>query len=136
MTKKPSTSARKRHEAKYFNLSESNDAGMDNAFWVYKKRKGYYLRSGEEGKLGGPCKTISEALGWDGIQYSGEYVEIDTNVQLEELFEIMNTYSFEPLLHNLYRLTLNGIEIDAQSFKNFVIWHADCHKSSAKDRSR
>jgi hypothetical protein len=137
MTKKRTTSARKQREAKYFNLHESNSAGMDNAFWVYKKRKGYYLRSGEEGELGGPCKTISEALRWDGIQYGGEYVEIDTNVQLEELFEIMNTYSFEPLLNNLYKLTLNGIEIDAQSFRNFVIWHADCRKSSAaRNRTR
>jgi hypothetical protein len=90
MTKKPTTSARRRHEG-----------------------------------LGGPYDTISEALNWGEIRYMGEDVEIDTNVQLEELFEIMNTSSFEPLLHNLYRLTLNGIEIDAQSFKKFVIWHAD-----------
>jgi len=39
--------------------------------------------------VGGPDKTISDAL-WDG-EYGGEYVEIDTNVTLEELFEIMHT---------------------------------------------
>ena len=133
MTKKPSR--RKRREAKYFNLHESNSGGMDNAFWVYKKRKGFYLRSGEEGELGGPCKTISEALGWDGNQYCGEYVEIDTNLRLEELFEIMNTYSFEPLLHNLSKLTLNSIEIDDQSFRNFVIWYAKRCKSSTATKT-
>jgi hypothetical protein len=136
MTKRPTTSARKRREAKYFDLSESNNAGMDNAFWVYKKRKGYYLRSGEEGELGGPCTTIAEALSWDGRQYSGEFVEVDTNIQLEELFEIMSMYSFEPLLHNLYKLTLNGVQIDAESFKNFVTWHAECHKASTAKTKR
>jgi len=43
----------------------------------------------------------------------------------------MNTNSFEPLLHNLCELELNGVEIDAQSFKNFVIWYAECRKASA-----
>jgi hypothetical protein len=131
MAKESTTSARKRRESKYFNLHESNSAGLDVAWWVYKKRKGFYLSASENGELGGPCKTISEALGWDGTQYGGEYAEIDTNVQLEELFEIMNTYSFEPFLHNLSRLELNGVEIDVQSFKNFVIWYAECRKASA-----
>jgi hypothetical protein len=134
MTKKPTSPPRKHRETKYFNLHESNSNGMDNAYWVYKKRKGYYLSSGEEGELGGPSNTISEALGCDLRQYGGEYAEIDTNVQLEELFDIMNMYSFEPLLHNLCNLNLNEIEIDAQSFKNFVTWYAECCKRSAAKR--
>jgi hypothetical protein len=44
---------------------------------------------------------------------------------LEELFEIMNTYSFEPFFHNVSTMTLNGIEIDAESFKNFAVWYAE-----------
>jgi hypothetical protein len=78
MTKKPTTSAKGRDKVKHFNLSESNDHGLDNGFSVSKKRKGYYLYSTEEGEPGGPCDTISEALNWGGITYMGEYVEIDT----------------------------------------------------------
>lgn len=134
MTKKPTSSARKRREAKYFILGERNSSGLDNAWKVYRKKKGFYLWSGELGEVGGPSKTISDALRWDDGQYGGEYVEIDTNVTLEELFEIMNTYRFGPLLHNLSELVLNGVEIDAQSFKNFVIWHAEWRKVSAENK--
>jgi hypothetical protein len=130
MTKK-STTARPRRKAKYFSLHESNSSGLDAAYWIYKKKKGFYLSTGEEGQIGGPAKTIADAITWGAIQYGGEYVEIDTNVRLEELFELMNTCSFEPLLHNLSRLELNGVEIDAESFKNFVIWYAECQKASA-----
>jgi hypothetical protein len=90
-----------------------------------------HLSASEEGEIGGPCKTISDAMGWGAGQHGGEFVEIDTNIQLGELFEIMNTNSFEPLMHNLSRLTLNGVDIDAQSFQNFVTWYADCRKASA-----
>lgn len=134
MTKQPTSSARKRREAKYFILGERNSSGLDNAWKVYRKKKGFYLWSGELGEVGGPSKTISDALRWDDGQYGGEYVEIDTNVTLEELFEIMNTYRFGPLLHNLSELVLNGVEIDAQSFKNFVIWHAEWRKVSAENK--
>ena len=133
MGKKSATSARKRREAKYFRLRETNSSGLDNAWSVYKKRKGFYLWASEEGEIGGPCTTISEALCWGANQYGGDYAEIDTNVRLEELFEIMNTNSFEALLHNLCKLELNGVEIDAQSFKNFVIWYAECRKASPKN---
>jgi hypothetical protein len=102
---------------------------------VYRKRKGFYLRSSEHGELGGPCKTILEALGWGMNTYGGEYVEIDTNVQLEELFEIMSSYNFAPLLHNLSKIIINGIEIDDQSFKNFVIWYAECRKRSSAQKT-
>jgi len=113
MTKKPNSSARKRRKAKYFNLGERNSSGLDNAWRVYRKKKGFYLANSEQGEFGGPSKTISDALCWDSGQYGGEYVEIDTNVTLEELFEIVHTSSFEPFLHNLYELVLNGVEIDA-----------------------
>jgi hypothetical protein len=131
MAKKSATAVRKRRISKYFTLSESDSAGLDVAWWVYKKRKGFYLSASEEGEIGGPCKTISDALGWGGNQYGGEFAEIKTNVQLEELFDIMNTSGFEPFLHNLSQLHLNGVEIDAQSFKNFVIWYAEYRKRSA-----
>ena len=131
MGKKSATSARRRGEAKYFSLRETNSSGLDAGWSVYKKRKGFYLSSGESGEIGGPCTTISEALCWDANQYGGDYAEIETNVQLEELFEIMNANSFEPLLHNLSQLHLNGVEIDAESFKNFVIWYAEYRKRSA-----
>jgi hypothetical protein len=127
---KKSTTARPRRETKYFNLHERNSAGLDAAYWVYKKKKGFYISSGEEGEMGGPCQTISEAICWDAIQYGGEYVTIDTNVRLEELFDIMNTNSLEPLLHNIDTLDLNGVEIDASSFRNFVIWYAEWRKAS------
>jgi hypothetical protein len=129
MARKSTTSPRKRREAKHFSLHESNSSGLEAVYSVSKKRKGFYLWASEEGQIGGPFKTISEALSEAG--YSGEYVEIDTNGALEELFEIMNTHSFEPLLHNLSQLHLNGVEIDAQSFKNFVIWYAEYRKASA-----
>jgi hypothetical protein len=54
---------------------------------------------------------------------------IDTNVQLEELFEIMNTHNFEPMLHNLSSLHLNGVEFNANAFKHFVIWYAEYQKA-------
>jgi hypothetical protein len=42
-------------------------------------------------------------------------------------------YNFEQLLRDLPSLQLNGVEIDAQSFKDFVIWYAECRKALAKD---
>jgi hypothetical protein len=65
------------------------------------------------------------------IEYGGQNVEIDTNVQLEELFEIKNMHNFEHLLHYTSRLQLNGVEIDVGSFRNFVIWYAEYRKASA-----
>jgi hypothetical protein len=116
-----------RGEAKYFDLEEG-----DYAYWrVYKKRKGFYLWASEQGEIGGPCTTISEALDCDANQYGAERAKIDTNIQLEELFDIMNMHNFEPFMHNLSRLELNGVEIDAESFRNFVNWYAECRKISA-----
>jgi hypothetical protein len=137
MTKKAPTSARKPREAKYFKLNESSyDSSGEYyseyaSWWVYKKRKGFYLRAGELGEVCGPCATISEALAGDGTQYGAEHAEIDTNLHLEELFEIMLMYNFEPFMHNLSQLILNGVEIDVESFKNFVMWYAECSKASA-----
>jgi hypothetical protein len=127
LTKKSAGRAKKRREVKYFDLEEG-----DYASWrVYKKKKGFYLWAGELGEICGPCTTIAEALDWDGNQYGAQYAKIDTNIQLEELFDIMIMHNFEPFMHNLSRLELNGVEIDAQSFKNFVMWYAECRKASA-----
>src|SRR5215831_1609531 len=95
---KKSTTARPRREAKYFTLE---DLEVGAAWQVYKKKKGFYLWAGESGEVNGPYTTISGALNWGAIQYGAEYAVIDTNVQLEELLEIMNAHNFEPLLHNL-----------------------------------
>jgi hypothetical protein len=95
------------------------------------------LRKGRKGSIFFQAKKSpavqrrrSWKLTWDAAQFGGEYAEIDTNVQLEELFVIMQAHCFEPFLHNLSSLVLNGVEIDAESFKNFVIWHAECGKLS------
>ena len=101
---------------------------MDNAFWVVKKRKGYYLYGNEVGEVGDANETICDALNADLNQYAGGRVEIDTNIHLEELLEIMNTQAFEPLLHNTHSLTVNGAEIDIKSFRNIVAWHAEVSK--------
>ena len=36
----------------------------------------------------------------------------------------MTTNAFETLLHNLDHLEINHVEIDAQSFKDFLAWYA------------
>ena len=55
-----------------------------------KRRKDFIFGPANRVKVNGPCKTISEGLDWEGVQYGPQYAKIDTNVQLEELFEIMN----------------------------------------------
>jgi hypothetical protein len=72
------------------------------------------------------CTTISEALDYEAIQYAGGTVEIETNIHLEELLEIMDMHNFEPFLHNTDSLTINGVEIDMDSFRRFVVWLAKC----------
>jgi hypothetical protein len=130
--KKASKSGKARSKArqpKYFNLHESNSAGMDNAWRVVKKRQGFYLIGNEVGQVGPPCGTIGAALDWDGNQYSGGSVEIDTNIRLEELFEIMRQHNFEPLLDNTDSLVINGAEIDSEAFRKVVFWYATICKN-------
>jgi hypothetical protein len=105
---------------------------MDNAWSVVRKRKGFYLYGSELGQVAGPCKTISEALTWGLNQYGGSRAKIETNIPLEELFDLMNTNSFEPFLHNLEHLELNGVEINVESFKDFVTWHAQMDKPGSE----
>ena len=97
---------------KYFNLDESNSAGMDNSWQVVKRRKGYYLYNNEIGWVGDANKTICDAL--NDTQYAGGRVRIETNIHLEELLEIFNTHAFDPLLHNTESLTVNGAEVDIE----------------------
>jgi hypothetical protein len=112
-------------KVKFFELSERNDNGLDSFYWVQKKRDGFFLRmTEEECEPCGPHATIEGALNDGARQYGGEYVEIDTNVRLEELFDIMGSQAFEPLLHNASQLILNGAEIRVQSLSDFVSWHA------------
>jgi hypothetical protein len=101
---------------------------------VYKKRKGFYLWGSEVGEVGAPSRTIREALDWEGNQYGGEDVEIDMNIQLEEVFEIMNTSNFEPLLNNMSSLRINGVPIDVQSLRNFVAWYATYREVLAESK--
>jgi hypothetical protein len=118
MTMKTKTVARKSRKEKYFDLEEG-----DNAWWVKKGRNGYYLYNGESGRVEDcPSKTIGEAL-YDAGQFSGGCVQIKTNINLEELFAILNTNPFEPLLQNTESLTINDVEIDIDSFKSVLIWY-------------
>jgi hypothetical protein len=130
MTEKSKPSVRKPREQKYFSMEERNSAGMDNYWHVGKRKKGFYLTVSEQGQVAGPCSTIGEALSDDARQYSGGEVKINTNISLEELFEIMNMYSFEPLLHNTDTLILNGVEIFFDSFKDVLVWYAEVCKKN------
>jgi hypothetical protein len=114
---------RKLREKKYFIMEEANEAGMDNAWSVARRRNGYRLHNGETGWSEHSGKTIRDALEADGQQYSGGFVRISTNVGLAELLDIMNSYSFEPLLHNTDTLEINGVGIDIDVFRQFLGWH-------------
>jgi hypothetical protein len=62
----------------------------------------------------------------DGLrQYGGSDVVINTNVGLEELFEIMNNQAFGPLLSNNNTIVINGSEIDVESLRNVVAWYTE-----------
>jgi hypothetical protein len=111
-------------------MRERNDSGMDNDWYVGKRKKGFYLWVSEQGDVAGPCGTIAEALSDDGRGYSGGQVEINTNISLEELFGIMDMNSFGALLYNTDTLTINDVEISMDSFKDVVVWYADIQKRS------
>jgi len=137
MTKKPKPLARKRREAKYFNMSESNEAGMDNAWWVSKSRKGFFLYGNEVGKVSEyPESTIRGALFSEMMEFNGGDVSIDTNVGLEELFEIMTSPAFNVWWHNTESLTINNVELDVDSFKNVSDWYKKiCEDKKGKHSS-
>ena len=128
MTEKSKPSVRKPREPKYFRMRERNSAGMDNEWYVEKRKKGFYLTVSELGQVGGPCSSIGEALSDDARQYSGGEVQIDTNISLEKLLEIMSLYSFEPLLSNTDTLTINGVEFFIDAFKDVLVWYAEVCK--------
>jgi hypothetical protein len=116
------SASKKQRKTKFFNLQEQNDAGMDNAYWVIKKKKGYQLSGNELGAIGGPESDIAASLGSDGIQYSGEYAQIQTNLSLEDLLEVFTMNSFDPLMNNLSTISINDVDIDAEQFKTAVSW--------------
>ena len=95
---------------------------MDNAYWVIKRKKGYQLSGNELGAIGGPESDIAASLGSDGIQYSGEYVQIQTNLSLDDLLEVFTTNAFDPLMNNLSTISINDVDIDAEQFKTAVSW--------------
>jgi hypothetical protein len=104
---------------KYFNMEES----AISTWRVSRKRKGYYLYGNELGQVGDASPTICDALNSDPQFGGDERVKIDTNVKLEELFAIMNSYAFETLMHNTSSFVINNAEIDKESLRNVVIWY-------------
>ena len=106
---------------KYFNLYDNEIS----YYWISKKRKGYYLYGLELGEVGGPAATICQALNSDPQFGGSDYVKIETNVGLEELFEILNSYAFETLMNNTFTLNINGVEIEKQPLQRVLTWYKD-----------
>ena len=74
------------------------------------------------GRIEGAARTIANATYSVG-QFSGGYVEIETNVRLDELFTILKGNPFEVLYTNTSSLTINGVEIDPDALKKVVEWY-------------
>src|SRR5262245_55973909 len=123
----------KRTQAKYFTLEEIDQGG---GWSVTKKRNGFCLSGSEVGQVGEGCKTICEALNVERSIFGGSDVRIDTNIELEELLQTMKSQAFATLLHNLDHLVINSVEIDAQSFKNFLSWYAETSELKRKSSER
>ena len=131
MTKKSKKLAGKHRtprKRKYFNLLDSEIS----YFWVSKKRKGYYLYGVELGEVGGPAATICEALNWDPQFGGSDRVKIETNVPLDEIFEILNSYAFETLMHNTSSFAINEVEIDKEFLQRVLIWYKAMRKTEKK----
>lgn len=128
MRKKAARSAPKRR-AKYFSVEES----AISSYGVERKRKGYYLYGSELGQISDACETIEGALNCEALQYGGNshIVTIDTNVPLDELFTILNSYAFEPALDHAPTFKINGAEISGQCLRSVVAWY---HKQIRRDR--
>jgi hypothetical protein len=120
--------ARKLRKTKNFSLREANDRGLDNYWWISRKRKGYYLNGNEVGEVAGPCESIAEAASSDP-EFGGDIVEIKTNVGLEELFSILNGYSFKGLFTDAPTLSVNDVEVDPKSLGKVVEWYAKVAQS-------
>jgi hypothetical protein len=131
MTKKPKSMARKHgtpRKTKYFNLEDSDIS----FFWVSKKHNGYYLYGVELGEVGGPAATICEALDCDPQFGGSNRFIIETNVRLEELFEILNSYAFESLMYNTSSLKINDVEIDKECLQRVLIWYKAMRETEKK----
>ena len=113
---------RKVRKIKQFSLHEANDHGLDNFYWVSKGPRGFYFNGHEVGRIAEAPQTIADAACSVG-QFSGGYVEIKTNVGLEELFTILKGSPFEALYTDTTSLTINGVKIDPDSLKNVVEWY-------------
>src|SRR5262249_19640750 len=120
---------RKCSHTKYFIMDELDQGG---SWTVEKKRNGFCLYGSEVGLVGDGCKRIREALNVEGDIFGGSNVTIDTNIALDELLTTMNTQALETLLNNLDHLVVNAVEIDVESFRNFVRWYAETSKRSAQ----
>jgi len=112
---------------KFFTLEDSDSS----AYWVKKKRNGYCLYGAEIGQIGEASSTILQAFNSDGMQYgSSPLVKIQTNVPLDELFEIISSLAFGPALHNASSFIINDAEIDVHSLRSVLIWHQQWRKNS------
>lgn len=115
--------AKHRRKIKYFDLQETDSRGLDNAYWIKRTKKCYQLIGNEVGNIGTPEPTIPDALNADGNQYGGEFIEIQTNIRLDELLEAFATPAFGPLLNNFSTIVINEVEMDADQFKAAVEWY-------------
>jgi hypothetical protein len=108
---------------------EESDIGSVS---VSKGRRGYCLYGHpEDGKISEGSATIEDALHSYrpyGCDPDTGRATIETNVRLEELFNILNSYSFETLLHNASTLVINDAEIDTKSLKDVLVWYAAARK--------
>lgn len=111
---------------------------MENPLWGAPRIHGELLTRAqlllmsELGWTEEKCETICEALDYGAMQYSGGTVQIETNIHLEELFQIMNTHNFDPFLGNTDSLKINGVKIDMGAFREFVSWYSKCEQLNKK----
>lgn len=110
-------------KVKQFSLREANDSGLENYWWISKKRKGYYLNGNEVGQIDEPSNSIAEATYSIG-GFGGDIVEIKTNVRLEELFLILHGNPFKDLFTETPKLFINDVEVDPESLGKVVEWYA------------
>ena len=60
--------------------------------------------------------------------FGGESIKVSANVDLEELLEIMNSPAFGVVLRNLSHISINGVDLDYNSLKDFPEWYDECCK--------
>ena len=116
---------RKPGEQKYFTL-EDYDAGA--AWNVTRGRYGYSLSGVEIGVVADGFSTVCDALNAQGGIIGGHSVE--TNVDLDELLEIMDSRALENI--DLCSLTVNGVGMDVESFEELLGWYREvCAKKAS-----